>query len=60
MNKLLFALICSFLIFTTTMTIHAQESNIVDSVYNKIALNDKEDIEIRRFADSTTQCNRII
>ena len=51
MNKLFFALICSGLMFAAIMTVRAQEENTDgQSVLKEIALNNKEDAEIRKLA----------
>jgi hypothetical protein len=50
MNKLVFALICGCIMCAATMTVRAQSSHTSDSVFVQIALNNKEDAEIRRFA----------
>ena len=50
MKKLFFALICGCLICAATMTVQAQEGHTADSVFGKIALNDKENAEVRRYA----------
>ena len=49
MNKKNFTIICGCLMFFVTMTIRAQEGHIDDSVSIKIALNDKDNPEIRKF-----------
>ena len=49
MNRKKITIICSCLIFVATMTIRAQEGHIADSVSVKIALNDKDNLEIRKY-----------
>ena len=49
MNKKIFTIICGCLMFAATMTIRAQEGHSNDSVSIKIALNDKDNPEIRKF-----------
>ena len=51
MNKLFFSLICGCLMCAATMTIQAQEGNTADqSVFKKISLNDKLNLEMRKYA----------
>ena len=49
MKFLLLILICR-LMSAATMTSQAQEAYTADSVFKQIVMNDKEDIDIRRFA----------
>ena len=50
MNKKFFTIVCGCLMFAATMTIWAQEGHTTDSVSIKIALNDEDNPEIRKFA----------
>jgi hypothetical protein len=50
MNKLFFALICGYIMCAATWKIQAQEVTTADSVFNQIALNNKDDAEVRRYA----------